>query len=79
MYREASEDSDPDEADIDNAEYDSSYEDDDSASHDDSDNSRARLTYDSRLLGFLTTTTTSAPMHTDSHKAIVDSKQKNYK
>lgn len=75
LYREASEDSDPDEADIDNADYDSNYEDESSASQDDSDYSRARLTYGSRL-GFLKTTT-SAP--TNSHKIIVENKQENYK
>lgn len=75
LYREASEDSDPDEADIDNADYDSNYEDESSASQDDSDYSRARLTYGSRL-GFLKTTT-SAP--TNSHKTIVENKQENYK
>ncbi|GAB1868408.1 TNF family profile domain-containing protein [Camponotus japonicus] len=78
LYREASEDSDPDEADIDNADYDSNYEDDSSASQDDSDYSRARLTYGSRSLGFLKTTT-SAPTPTNSHKTIVENKQENYK
>lgn len=79
LYREASEDSDPEEADIDNADYDANYEDDSSASHDYTDNSRTRLTYNSRSLGFLKTITTSAPTPTDSHKAIVENKQENYK
>ncbi|XP_072763207.1 uncharacterized protein Egr isoform X2 [Anoplolepis gracilipes] len=75
---ESSEDNDPDEADIDNADYDSNYDDDSSASHDSPDNSRTFLTYGSKPLGFLTTTT-SAPTSTDSHKAIVENKQENDK
>lgn len=80
LYGESSEDNDPGEADIDNADYDSNYDDDGSASHDYPDNSRTLLTYGSRSSGSLKTTTTSVPMSTpDPHKAIVENKQENYK
>ncbi|KAL6424675.1 hypothetical protein ACFW04_009976 [Cataglyphis niger] len=76
LYAESSEDNDPGEADIDNADYDSNYDDDGSASHDYTDNPRTLLTYGSRSVDFLKTT--SVPTM-DPHKAIVENKQKNYK
>ncbi|CAL1678728.1 unnamed protein product [Lasius platythorax] len=82
LYEESSEDNDPGEADIDNADYDSNYDDDGSASHDYPDNSRTLLTYDSRSSSFLKTTTTSVPTSTDLdylHKAIAENKQETYK
>ncbi|XP_029168817.1 protein eiger isoform X2 [Nylanderia fulva] len=81
LYEESSEDNDPGEADIDNADYDSNYDDDGSASHDYPDNSRTLLTYDSRSSGFLKTAT-SLPTSTEpdySHKAITENKRENYK
>ncbi|KAM0728045.1 Protein eiger [Formica fusca] len=78
LYAESSEDNDPGEADIDNADYDSNYDDDGSASHDYTDNSRL-LTYGSRSVDFLKTTTTSVPTSMDPHKAIVENKEENYK
>lgn len=78
LYAESSEDNDPGEADIDNADYDSNYDDDGSASHDYTDNSRL-LTYGSRSVDFLKTTTTSVPTSMDPHKAIIENKEENYK
>ncbi|XP_050461479.1 protein eiger isoform X2 [Cataglyphis hispanica] len=75
LYAESSEDNDPGEADIDNADYDSNY--DDSTSHDYTDNPRTLLTYGSRSVDFLKTT--SVPTSMDPHKAIVKNKQENYK
>lgn len=79
LYAESSEDNDPGETDIDNADYDSNYDDDGSASHDYTDNPRTLLTYGSRSVGFLKTTTTSVPTSMDPNKAIVENKQENYK
>lgn len=61
MYTEEStEDNDPGEADIDNADYDSNYDDDDSTSRDYSDD-RTSLSYDSKLdLSEITSTSVPA-------------------
>lgn len=66
---ESSEDNDPDEADIDNADYDSNYDDDASATHDYSGDYHTPLTYSSSSE---LTEITPTPMstHLDSNKTI---------
>lgn len=63
---ESTEDSDPGEADIDNADYDSNYDDDGSASHDYSGDYHTPLTYGARSSDFLDvpSTSTSVPVPT---------------
>ncbi|XP_024871103.1 uncharacterized protein LOC112454116 isoform X1 [Temnothorax curvispinosus] len=61
---ESTEDNDPGEADIDNADYDSNYDDDGSASHDYSGDYHTPLTYGARSSDFLDVTTTSIPIPT---------------
>ncbi|XP_012225181.1 uncharacterized protein [Linepithema humile] len=67
---ESSEDNDPDEADIDNADYDSNYDDDGSATHDYSGDYHPPLTYNSS--SELTEITSPMPIstHFDSNKTI---------
>ncbi|XP_012058468.1 PREDICTED: uncharacterized protein LOC105621609 [Atta cephalotes] len=61
---ESTEDNDPGEADIDNADYDSNYDDDGSASHDYSGDYHTPLTYGARPSDFLDITSTSIPIPT---------------
>lgn len=62
---ESTEDNDPGEADIDNADYDSNYDDDGSASHDFSGDYHIPLTYGARSSDFLDLpTSTSVPVPT---------------
>ncbi|KAG5317852.1 EIGER protein, partial [Pseudoatta argentina] len=63
---ESTEDNDPGEADIDNADYDSNYDDDGSASHDYSGDYHTPLTYGARPSDFLDITSTSIPIPTSS-------------
>ncbi|XP_018374544.1 PREDICTED: uncharacterized protein LOC108768575 isoform X2 [Trachymyrmex cornetzi] len=61
---ESTEDNDPGETDIDNADYDSNYDDDGSASHDYSGDYHTPLTYGARPSDFLDVTSTSIPIPT---------------
>lgn len=61
---ESTEDNDPGEADIDNADYDSNYDDDGSAVHDYSGDYHTPLTYGARSSDFVDITSTSMPIPT---------------
>ncbi|XP_018392639.1 PREDICTED: uncharacterized protein LOC108771754 isoform X2 [Cyphomyrmex costatus] len=61
---ESTEDNDPNETDIDNADYDSNYDDDGSALHDYSGDYYTPLTYGARPSDFLDSTSTSIPIPT---------------
>lgn len=65
---ESSEDNDPNEADIENADYDSNYDDDGSATHDYSGDYHTSFTYSSS--SELTEMSTPMPMHFNSNKTI---------
>ncbi|XP_011875018.1 PREDICTED: uncharacterized protein LOC105565988 isoform X2 [Vollenhovia emeryi] len=63
---ESTEDNDPGETDIDNADYDSNYDDDGSASHDYAGDYHTPLTYGARSSDFHGITSTSIPVPTSS-------------
>lgn len=67
---ESTEDNDSSETDIDNADYDSNYDDDGSASHDYSGDYRSPLIYGSRSSDFRDVTSTSIPIPTSQDPGV---------